>query len=126
VKWLKNAFAIDPPGPAEPTPDQKVAVDKVCAEVVRRRLTSPAILFLESSRPLNYLGSQVLHFFTPFVTVLTDSRAPGDFAEFLSQRGAIDYMCQKIEDLDEEARLQDKKSSTPTTDETETTAETEN
>ena len=126
MKWLKHAFAIDPPGPAEPTPEQKVAVDKVCKEVVRRRLTSPAILFLESSRPLSYLGSQVLHFFTPFVTVLIDSRAPEEFAEFLSQRGAIDYMCQKIEDLEEEATLRDKESNTPTTDETETTAEAEN
>lgn len=126
MKWLKHAFAIDPPGPAEPTPEQKVAVDKVCKEVVRRRLTSPAILFLESSRPLSYLGSQVLHFFMPFVTVLTDSRAPEDFAEFLSQRGAIDYMCQKIEDLEEEATLRDQESNTPARDETETTAEAEN
>lgn len=103
MKWLKHAFAVDPPGPAEPTPEQKPAVDKVCAEVVRRHLTTPALLFLESSRPLNFLGSQSMHFFMPFLSVLTDTRGPKHFAEFLSQRGSIDYLCRRIEDCEAEA-----------------------
>src|SRR5262249_30866587 len=41
VSWLRHAFAVDPPGPAEPNELQRRLVDKVCGEVVRRRLTTP-------------------------------------------------------------------------------------
>lgn len=103
MKWLKHAFAIDPPGPAEPTPEQKSAVDKICAEIVRRHLTTPALLFLETSRPLNFLGAQAMHFFMPVISVLTESHSPRHFAEFLSQRGSVDYLCRRIEDYEAEA-----------------------
>ena len=43
MQWLKGAFAVDPPGPAEPTERQLQVVDKVCREVARRRLTTPAL-----------------------------------------------------------------------------------
>jgi len=107
MKWLKHAFAVDPPGPAEPTPAQKRVVDQVCREIVRRHLSTPALLFLEMSRPLNFIGSQALHFFQPFFSVLTDSAGPKQFAEFLEQRGSIDYICRRIEDLEAEATEQE-------------------
>lgn len=107
MKWLKHAFAVDPPGPAEPTPEQKSAVDKVCAEIVRRHLTMPALVFLESSRPLNFLGSQAMHFFMPIVSAITDSRGPQHFAEFLSRRGSIDYLCRRIEDYEDEVEARE-------------------
>lgn len=107
MKWLKHAFAVEPPGPAVPTPEQKSAVDKVCAEIVRRHLTMPALLFLESARPLNYLGAQAMHFFMPVFSVLTDTGGPKNFAEFLSQRGSVDYLCQRIEDYEAEAEREE-------------------
>ena len=100
LKWLKHAFAVDPPGPAEPTPEQKEVVEKVCREIVRRHLTTPALLFLEMSRPLNYLGSQTLHFFQPFFSAFSDSQSPQRFAEFLEHRGSIEYICQRLDDLE--------------------------
>ena len=103
MRWLKHAFAVDPPGPAEPTLEQKAAVDKVCAEIVRRHLTTPALLFLEMSRPLNYLSAQALHFFAPFVSVLTNAEGHRHFAAFLERRGSMDYLCGRIEELEAEA-----------------------
>ena len=103
MQWLKHAFAVDPPGPAEPTPEQQAAVDKVCAEIVRRHLTTPALLFLEMSRPLNFLGAQALHFFAPFVSVLTDAEGHRHFAAFLERRGSVDYLCRRMEELEAEA-----------------------
>lgn len=100
MRWLKHAFSVDPPGPAKPTPEQEAAVDKVCAEIVRRHLTTPALVFLEMSRPLNYLGAQALHFFAPFVAVLTDAEGHRHFAAFLEQRGSVDYLCGRIEELE--------------------------
>lgn len=103
MKWLKHAFAVDAPGPAEPTEPQRAVVDKVCCEVVRRHLTTPALLMLEMTRPLNFVASQVLHFFGPFLSAITDAQGHKHFAAFLEHRGSIDYLCRRIEDLEAEA-----------------------
>jgi hypothetical protein len=94
---LKHAFAVEPSGPAEPTPEQRAIVDRLCREIVRRHLTAPALLYLEVSRPLNYLGSQAMHFFRPIVAALFDTRGYEQFACFLERRGSVDYLCARLE-----------------------------
>ena len=110
MQWLKHAFAVDPPGPAEPSEDQRRAVDRVVAEVVRRRLATPTLMALEMSRPMNFIGSQALHFFTPFVSGFANSDGYRHFAEFLELRGAIPHICDAIE-----KRVEADKSATTTT-----------
>ncbi len=102
LDWLKHAFAVDP-GSDEPTPEQRAAAERVCREIVRRRLTTPALAFLEMSRPLNYLGAQALHFFSPFIGALTDAEGNRHFAAFLERRSAIEFLCRRIEELEAEA-----------------------
>ena len=102
MEWLKHAFAIDPPGPAEPDAAQAPIVERVCREVVRRRLVGPAMMALEMGRPLNHLSAQVLHFFQPFVTVLGDAAAYDQFASFLERRGSLDYIGARIESIQAE------------------------
>jgi hypothetical protein len=102
MEWLKHAFAIDPPGPAQPNDAQRLVVEKVCREVVRRRLTAPALLMLEMSRPLNYVTAQLLHFFQPFLVVLTDAAAYDQFTAFLEQRGSMDHIAERLEAIDAE------------------------
>ena len=100
---IKHAFAVDPSGPAEPTEQQKPAVDWVCNQIAKRRLTLPGLIFLEMSRPLNYLGSQVMHFTSPGVWAIAPRNIYGgykDFAKFLENRGSIEYMCRRIEELE--------------------------
>lgn len=104
-KWLKHAFAIDPPGPAEPPPELSSIVDRVCREVVRRRLTAPALIALEMARPLNYVGAHAMHFFSPIVAALTDADGFDRFAIYLEQRGAIEFICQKLEQIEHEDAL---------------------
>jgi hypothetical protein len=110
MTWLKHAFAIDPPGAAEPTEDQKPVVEKVCQEVIRRRMATPALIMLETFRPLNFVGSQVLHFFHPIVSAILTTEAYKHFTEFLERRGSVDYLCQRIEQLDDEMMEKNKKS----------------
>jgi len=102
MEWLKHAFATDAPGPARPNEAQRLVVERVCREVVRRRLTAPALLMLEMSRPLNYVTAQVLHFFQPFLVVLTDAAAYDQFTAFLEQRGSMDYIAERLEAIDAE------------------------
>lgn len=113
MQWLKHAFAIDPPGPAEPTPEQAAAVHTICDEIVRRHMVTPALLFLEMARPLNFVGSQVMHFFNPFVGVFVDTGGYDAFASFLEQRGSIDYICRRLEAAEDDASRPDNPTDSP-------------
>ena len=101
MKWLKHALAIDPPQALEPNEAQRELVEKVCAEIVRRRLTTPALLMLEMSRPLNYVSAQFLHFVQPFASAIVDAEGYRQLTEFLEQRGSIEYICKRLEAMDE-------------------------
>jgi len=96
-EWLKHAFAVDAAAPAAPNDAQRDLVERLCAEIARRRLTTPALLMLEMSRPLNYVSAQMLHFFQPFAAIVTDAAGYQQFAEFLEQRGSIDYICLRLQ-----------------------------
>jgi hypothetical protein len=101
--WLKHAFAIEPDGPVEPTTAQKVVVDRLCRQVVERGLATPALVFLESVRPLNYVTSQTLQFFAPVISTVADPNACRNLADFLERRGSVDYLCRRIEELQKNA-----------------------
>jgi len=101
LDWLKHAFAIEKEGPLEPTDAQKALVDRLCRQVVARGLTAPALVFLESTRPLNYVSAQVLQFFTPILSAVAEPQACQDLALFLEHRGSVDYVCRRIEELGE-------------------------
>ena len=105
MNWLRNAFALDPPGPAVPTEQQRLAVDLLLREVVRRRLVAPATLFLSSLPNLNYLTAQGLHFFAPFAHALISAGLYDALAGFLEHRGSVDYMISRLNELDREASV---------------------
>jgi hypothetical protein len=100
--WLKHAFAIEPEGPAEPTEGQKAVIDRLCRQVVARGMVTPALVFLESVRPLNYVSSQTLTFFSPVLSAVADAAACQELAAFLERRGSIDYLCRRVEEMDRE------------------------
>ena len=97
---VKHAFAVDPPGPATPTPEQQPAVDWICMQVAKRHLTTPGLIALEMSRPLNYVFSQTLHFFSPGAWAIFGQRNfehYKHFAAFMEHRGAMEYLERRIE-----------------------------
>jgi hypothetical protein len=100
VNWLRHAFAVDPPGRAQPSDEERAVVEALCAEVVRRRLTAPALMALEMSRPLNYVSAQLFHFFQPFLGALADTAAYDHFTRFLEQRGSVEYITERIEAIE--------------------------
>lgn len=96
---LAHAFAVEKPGPAKPTPAEAEVIDRVLREVIRRQMTLPASIFLESVRPMTYLGSQAMHFFGPFMNVLIEPHAYKAFTAFLEKRGAVDHLVIRMEEL---------------------------
>ena len=72
-------------------------VEKLCVELVRRHLATPARLMLEMCRPLNYVSAQLLHFFQPIAGIIANTEEYEAFATFLEQRGAIEYISLRLE-----------------------------
>ncbi len=98
-KWLAHAFAVERPEDFTPTVEQQQIADRICKEIIRREMVTLAILTLETCRPLNYIGSQAIHFFTPLLSILVDPRSQKVFADFLEQRSSIEWLCQRLEFL---------------------------
>src|SRR2546427_12443486 len=71
---IRHAFALEPGG-RPLSPEDVALLERVAATVVERGMATPAILFLESVGPMNFLGSQALHFFTPILEVAFPQRS---------------------------------------------------
>ena len=113
---LRHAFAVDPPGPVEPTPQEQEAVERFCQWFARRHWSTPSVVLLETIRPLNYVISQGMHFFAPGVSAIV--RQPsyeryGQLAEFLERRGSIEYLARRIEQIEQDHRAQERQRHDP-------------
>ena len=104
----KRAFAVDSDKPLEPTDPQRAIVDRVAKEIARRRLTTPALVFLEMSRPLNFVAAHAMHFLQPIAAIVLDTQSYQQFAEFLEHRGSVDYLCRRIEHFEQESETSEK------------------
>ena len=75
---------------------------RLAREIVDRSLTAPAIMFLESTKPLSFLGSQVMVFFSPFVKAFWDGASYDQLASLLEDRENIEILLREIERLEAE------------------------
>ena len=94
---FRKAFEVEKSGAAEPTERMAEIVDQAAKAVVRRQMTTPALMALEMGRPLNFVASQAIHFFRPIISVVLDTEAIKEFATFLEQRGSVEYLCRRLE-----------------------------
>ncbi len=87
---------------------QEEILDRIANKVVTWRMTVPAILFLESVKPLNYIGSQMLVFFEPFVQAFFTVRDYNEFVRMMEERENVERLLQRIEKLDAEMLQKEK------------------
>jgi len=103
-------FSETPPGFAEQlTERQCELLDKLAERVVRLRMTTPAIMFLESVRPMNYVGSQVMVFFAPLVRGFFGLPEWDEVRLILERRESIGYFCDLIEKREGDVLLEEKR-----------------
>lgn len=84
---------------AEDIPEERrdEILGKIAGEIVDRRLSAPAIMFLESMKPLSFIGSQLMVMANPFVQVLFNSRTYWEVTVLLEDRKNVEYLIQEIE-----------------------------
>jgi hypothetical protein len=104
-----------PPGSEIPQPDkdaltaeEQELLTRVAKKIVDRRMTVPAIMFLESIKPLNWFGSQAMIFLEPFVSAVVGEKTFIFFTikdynllrQMMERRENTERLLQKIEELD--------------------------
>ena len=75
-------------------------MEQVASSVVERRMTLPAVLALETMKPLSFLGSQALYFFEPLARVLSSRPEYRLGAQLLEDRDKLETLLQRIESLE--------------------------
>ncbi len=92
-----------------PVDEDQELINKVAGKIVRMRMTIPAIFFLESSKPLAFLGSQLLIFFEPFIQTLFNIRQYQRFAILMEHHENWERLIRRMEDLEAEYTEKEKK-----------------
>ncbi len=93
---LRHAFALRPDQPAFTT-DDLTLLERIADAIVTRRMAAPALLFLESMGPMNFLGSQALHFLAPLVECVFSSSELAQIARLLERRDSLQRLTALIE-----------------------------
>ena len=78
------------------------AMDRFARRVIDWRMTAPAILFLESAKPLSFLGNQAQIFFQPIVQSIFKFNTNDDITHIQEDRENLEYLLCKIESLEAE------------------------
>ena len=82
--------------------EEAILLERVARQVVGRGLTVPAILFLESMKPLSFLGGQLMAFCSPFVHLMVDAKSYDTFAASIERRENVERLICRIEALSAE------------------------
>lgn len=91
-------------------PEEEIAIiEKVGRKVVERGMAVPAIVFLESVKPLNFISAQALIFFEPIVQTIFNIRDYDTFRSALEKRPSIELLIQKIEAFESESQVREKR-----------------
>ncbi|MBN2465406.1 hypothetical protein JXD38_07260 [candidate division WOR-3 bacterium] len=77
---------------------------KIAQKVVDLRLTPVAVVMLESSKPLSFVGSQMMVFLQPIVTSVFPFHQYDEIAALLEDRANVEALIQKIEKLEDGRR----------------------
>lgn len=93
---LAHAFSTKAKAEAFALEDLEL-LERVAGAIVKRGMAAPATVFLESLGPMNFLGSQALHFVSPIVEWAFNAREIEQVARLLERRDTIPRLIALIE-----------------------------
>jgi len=92
--------------------EELAALTGFAKRVVDHGFSVPMIFFLESTKYISFLGSQMLVFFGPVITAFVNSDKYYRMAELLEERKNVEFILTEMERLEAE-RKAEKKQNTP-------------
>jgi hypothetical protein len=87
---------------------EKELLDKLARKVVHWKMSVPAIMALESVKPLNYIGSQAMVFFEPMIQSLFNLADYDTLRLMLERRETIEMLLLRVEHFDAIAKRKEK------------------
>jgi len=116
---LKDIFGYPSskePDDTQATPEEQELLDRVARLIVRKGLTVPAIMFFETVKPLNWIGSQGMIFIEPAVWAVNPvlhalfGLKHDDYLKFqrlMEKRHNMENLLLTIEKFDAEAKIKE-------------------
>ncbi len=93
---LRHAFAVQPE--TQPLSIEDVQLlERIAETIVTRGMAAPATMFLESMGPMNFLGSQALHFITPIIDCAFNVKEVEQIARLLERRDTVTRLIAILE-----------------------------
>jgi hypothetical protein len=93
---LRHAFTVQPE--TQPLAIEDVQLlERIAETIVKRGMAAPATMFLESMGPMNFLGSQALHFITPIIDCVLSTKEVEQVARLLERRDTVTRLISIIE-----------------------------
>ena len=80
--------------------NEKDILNGFAIKIVERNLSVAAIFFLESTKYVSFVGSQLLVFFGPIITSFVNSEKYYNISELLEDRKNVEFLLDEIERID--------------------------
>ncbi len=77
---------------------------KIAEKVVEMKLTPVAIVMLESSKPISFVGSQLMVFFQPIYSAVFPAQPYNEIATLMEDRANVELLIREIEKVEDEKR----------------------
>ncbi|MBT4333302.1 MAG: hypothetical protein HOD64_08485 [Candidatus Cloacimonetes bacterium] len=75
-------------------------IEKLSKFIAEKRMAAPAIMTIESLRPLARIGSQLMHFLAPFAEVIFNAKEYQEFAALLENEEYVRLLIKRIDEID--------------------------
>ncbi len=85
-------------------------IEKISKFITERRMAAPAIMTIESLRPLARIGSQLMHFLAPFAEIIFNPKEYQEFAVLLENEEYVRLLIKRIDEIDVDMFREERKS----------------
>jgi len=75
-------------------------IEKLSKFIAEKRMAAPAIMTIESLRPLARIGSQLMHFLAPFAEIIFNPKEYQEFAVLLENEEYVRLLIKRIDEID--------------------------
>ncbi len=82
-------------------------ITNLAKKIVRHGMTVPAIFFLEMVKYMSFIGSQLMVFFGPVITVFIQSESYYKITHLLEERQNVEFLMLEIERIESDNKMKE-------------------
>lgn len=81
--------------------EEEALIEKAAAEIRKRKLNLPAMMFFEMHKPLSYVSSQAAIVFSPFLVPFVGFDFVNDYSRLFAKKENVEKLLQRLEEDEE-------------------------